>query len=98
MRPGHARAQGERGLGVEQQQPVEAPAQLAPGIGRVARVEREREAAGVEVALIIRRRVEALRLDRRVRREPAVDGGEAIAALDAAAERLRVEARSQMIA
>ena len=35
-RPGHARAQGQRGLGVEQYQAVEAPAQLAAGIGRVA--------------------------------------------------------------
>ncbi len=54
------RAQGERGVGVEQQQPVEAPAQFAPHIGRVARVEAERETAAGEVGLIVARRVECL--------------------------------------
>jgi len=38
VRPGEPRAQRQRGLGVEQQQTIEAPAQLAPGIGRVARI------------------------------------------------------------
>ena len=51
MRPGHPRAQRERGLGVEQQQTVEAPAQLAAGIGRVARIKAEPEAAGGELSL-----------------------------------------------
>ena len=49
VRPRDACAQGERGLGVEQQQPVEAPAQLASGVGRVVRIKAEREAASVEV-------------------------------------------------
>src|SRR5262245_54988611 len=48
VRPRDACAQGERGLGVEQQ-PVEAPAQLASGVGRVVRIKAEREAASVEV-------------------------------------------------
>jgi hypothetical protein len=97
VRPGDARAQRERGLGVEQQQPVEAPAQLAAGIGRVARIKAEREAAAGKVGLTIRRCVEALRLDRRVGREPAVDGSEAIAAFNPAAEALRVEARAEVV-
>jgi hypothetical protein len=33
-----SRARSVSGLGVEQQQTIEAPAQLAPGIGRVARI------------------------------------------------------------
>src|SRR5262249_58245719 len=70
----------------------------APGIGCVARIKAEREAAAGEVGLTIRRRVEALRLDRRVGREPAVDGGETIAAFDPRAEGLRVEARAEMVA
>jgi hypothetical protein len=28
VRPGHARAQGQRSLGIEQQQTIEAPAEL----------------------------------------------------------------------
>ena len=51
VRPGHAPTQRERGLGVEQQQPVEAPAQFAAGIGRVARIKAEPEAAGGELSL-----------------------------------------------
>ena len=98
VRPGHPRAQSQRGLGIEQQRTVEAPAQLAAGIARVTGIKAERKSAGVEIGLVIRRRVERLRLDCHVRREPAIEGGDAIAALDAAAERLRVEARAEMVA
>ena len=65
VRPGDARAQRERRLGIEQQQPIEASAQLAPRVGRVARIEAKREAAAVEIGLAIARRVEPLGLDRR---------------------------------
>src|SRR6516164_4690611 len=98
MRPRYPRAQRERGLGVEQQQTVEASAQLASGVGRVARIKAERKTAAGEIGLAVRRRMEVLCLDCGVRREPAVDGREAIAAFYPPAERLRVEARAEMIA
>ena len=66
MRPGNARAHGERGLGIEQQQSVEAPTQFASGIGRAARVKAECEAAAGEIGFAVGRRVEVLRLDRGV--------------------------------
>jgi hypothetical protein len=65
VRPGHARAQGERGLGIEQQQPVEAPAKFAPGIVRVARIKAERKAAGVEIGFGVARRVSVIGSRRR---------------------------------
>jgi hypothetical protein len=70
VRPGDARAQRERGLWIEQQQPIEAATQLAAGVGGVAGVEAKGETAAVEIGLTIRRCVEVLRLDRGVRREP----------------------------
>ena len=72
---------------------MQAPsAQLAPRVGRVARVEAKREAAAVEIGLAIARRVEPLGLDRRIGGEPAVVGRKAIAALHPSAIALRVEA------
>ena len=61
---------------------VEARAQFAPGVGGVARIEAEREAAAVDIGLVVAGRVEALRLDRRVRRDPAEDASETIAAFE----------------
>jgi hypothetical protein len=49
VRPGHACPQCERRSEIEQQQPIEAPAEFAPRIGRVARVESERVAAAIEI-------------------------------------------------
>src|SRR5262249_39201452 len=85
------RAQRECGLWIEQQQPIEASAQLAAGVGGVAGVEAERKSAAVEVGLGIARRVERLGLDRRVRREPPIVGHKAIAALHPSAKALGVE-------
>src|SRR5262249_4835184 len=65
---------------------------------RRALVVAERKAAGGEVGLAIARRVEALCLDRRVRRDPAVERRDAVAAFNPPAERLRVEARGEMVA
>src|SRR5262245_64728284 len=58
----------------------------------------ESKAAAGGIGLDIARRVERLRLDRRVAREPPVVGGKAIAAFYAPAERLRVDARGEMVA
>src|SRR6266511_3940977 len=54
------RARSVSAVGVEQQQAIEAPAQLAPGIGRVARIKGERETSGVEVGLAVARGMECL--------------------------------------
>ena len=56
-----------------------ACAQLAPGIGRVVRAEAERKTVGDGVGLGVAGRVEALPLDRGVRRDAAVGHPEAIA-------------------
>ena len=45
VRPGEPSAQRQHRVGIDRQHPIEARAQLAPGIGRVASVEGEREAA-----------------------------------------------------
>ena len=73
VRPRHARAHGQRGIGVEQQETVEASTQLAACVGRGPRIVGERKAAAGEIALAVTRGAEALRLDRRIRCEPAID-------------------------
>ena len=98
MRPGEPCAQREHGAGVERQQAVEARAELAAGVGAGAAVIGQSEAAAVDVGLAVGRGAEVLRLHRGVRREPAEQGGEAIAALHPRAERLRVEAGGEMVA
>jgi hypothetical protein len=69
VRPGDAPAQRQHRIGIDRQHPVEARAQLAPGIGRVARAECECKAVGDGVGLGVAGRVEALRRTF----EPAVD-------------------------
>ena len=98
VRPGQPPAQRQRRAGVERDEAVEARAQFAAGVGRGARIISEREAAAVGVGLAVARRAEALRLDRGIRSDPAVEGREAVAAFDAAAERLRVEAGGEVVA
>ena len=70
MRPGDAPAQRQRGVGVDRQNPVEARAQFAPGIGRIARGKGQGKAVGNGAELAVVRGVEALRLERRVGRDP----------------------------
>ena len=76
---------------------VVARTQFTPGIGRGVAIEAERKAAAGEISLVETRHAEALRLHRRVGRDPANHGCEAIAAFGAAAEALRVEVRGEMV-
>ena len=85
-------------VGIDRQHPVEARAQLAPGIGRVAAIEGERKAVGDDAGLAIARRVEALRLDRGVGRDANIGRLEAVAAFEPPAVALRVEVSGQVIA
>ena len=98
MRPGQPSAQREHGVGIERQNPVEARAQFAPGIGRVARAECECKAVGECVGLGVAGRVEALRLDRGIGRDAAIPCVEAIAAFDPSTVALRVEVGGQLVA
>jgi hypothetical protein len=70
--PGNAPTQRQHRIGIERQHPVEARAQLAPGVGRVATIEIERKAVGDQPGLGVAGRVEVLPLDRRVGRDPGV--------------------------
>ena len=74
-----------------------APSSLLVSV-RVARTEGERKAVGDDAGLAVARRVEALRLDRRVGRDPAIGRREAIAAFEPPAVALRVEVRGQVVA
>ena len=60
--------------------------------------ESERKAVGDDAGLVVARRVEALRLDRGVGRDPAIGRPEAVAAFEPPAVALRVEVGGQMIA
>src|ERR1700738_3445550 len=73
-------------------------AQLAPGIVRVARREGESKAARNSVGLVVAWRVEALRLDRGVGRDRAIERCEAVAGFEPPAVALRVEVSGQVIA
>jgi hypothetical protein len=51
VRPGDPPAQRQYRISIDRQQPVEARAQLAPGVGRIAAVETERKAGGDQPGL-----------------------------------------------
>ena len=91
VRPGNAPAQRQHGVGVDRQNAVEARAQLAPGVGRVAGGESKPKAVRDGVGLGVGGRVEALRLDCGVGRDAAVGRPEAVAALEPPAVALRVK-------
>src|SRR5215831_15368056 len=76
---------------------VETRTQFAPCIGCGVASVAEGKAAADDIGLVVTRRAEALRLQRRVWRHPADHGCEAIAAFGAAAETLRGEVRGEMI-
>src|SRR5262249_3214853 len=93
--PGDPPAQRQHRIGIDRQNPVEARAQLASSIGRVAAIDRERKAVGDQPRLGIVGRVAVLRLDSRVGRDAAVRRSEAVAAFEPPAVGLRVEGGGQ---
>ena len=98
VRPSEPRPQRERRAGIKRDEAIEACAKLAARVGRGARIVSERKTAAIGVSLAVGGRAEALRLDRGIGRNPAVEGREAVAALDSAGDALRVEARGEMVA
>ena len=98
VRPRDAPAQRQHRIGIDRQHPVEARAQLASGVGGVAAIERERKAVRDQPGLGVARRVETLRLDRSVGRDPDVGRRETVAAFEPPAVALRVEVGGQVIA
>ena len=69
--PSDPPTQRQHGIGVDRQHPVEARAQLASGVGRVAAIEGKCKAVRDGAGLGVTGRVEALRLDRGVGGDPA---------------------------
>src|SRR5262249_41687907 len=97
MRPGKPPVQGEQ-ITADGRDLIEARAELSSCIGGIAGVEAEPKAAAGEICFLIERRVKILHLDGRIRRDAGGRrDGKAIAAFDASAKTLRVEACGELI-